>query len=116
MMRFGKVAGTTVRDRQPKLQPEPPTNAARGANRGHEQIAKPQKEARQDQRARKESLTGPDPTRVAEHPQARIPNRHDSSTEEFGAYHADVISTPHDSMRHRDHGNPFSRSKTSRER
>ena len=36
-------------------------------------------------------------------PQARIPNRHDSSTEEFGACHADLVSTPHDSMRCCDH-------------
>jgi len=43
-------------------------------------------------------------TRVAQHPQARIPNHHDSSTEEFGACHADVISTPHDSMRCCDQG------------
>ena len=36
-------------------------------------------------------------------PQARIPNRHDSSTEEFGACLADLVSTPHDSMRCCDH-------------
>ena len=47
-------------------------------------------------------LLVPDPTRVAQHQQARIPNRHDSSTEEFGACHADVTSTPHESMRYRD--------------
>jgi hypothetical protein len=76
----------------------------RPAGRGHEQIAKPQKAASQDQRAGKESLTVPDPTRVAQHPRARIPNCHDSSTDEFGTCHADVISTPHDSMRYRDHG------------
>ena len=37
--------------------------------------------------------------RESPHQQARIPNRHDSSTEEFGACHANVISTPHDSIR-----------------
>ena len=57
---------------------------------------------RQDQRARRQSLTVPDPTRVAQHQQARMPNRHDSSTEEFGACHADVTSTPPESMRYRD--------------
>ena len=78
--------------------------AVTGQAEATNKIAKPQKEARQDQRARKESLTVLDPTRVAQHPQARIPNRPDSSTEEFGACHADVISTPHDSMRCCDQG------------
>jgi hypothetical protein len=43
-------------------------------------------------------------TQLAQHTQARIPNRYDSVTEEFGACRADVISTPHDSMRYHDHG------------
>src|SRR6516164_6135062 len=59
-----------VRDR---LQPGPPTDADHGANRGHEQIAMPQKEARQEQRARQESLTVPYPMRVVPTPASQDP-------------------------------------------
>ena len=42
-----------------------------------------------------------------ESPNTRKPGSriaHDSSTEEFGPFEADVISTPQDLMRYRDHG------------
>ena len=96
----------TVRDRQPKLLRTTWATDQRGP-RGKprprtESPCRKKRPARNSGPDRKASLSLTQ-CESSPRPQARIPNRHDSSTEEFGACHADLVSTPHDSMRCCDH-------------